>query len=62
MNNGPYDPQKLLQEIVELFNEAEAAIKYIEDYQEELVVPPVNQLRYAGNHLVRYLADHKNIE
>ena len=47
--------QEQLQRISALFTEAERAIKEIEDVGGELVVPAVNQLRYTGNHLVRYL-------
>lgn len=62
MSEEPQYDQKALCEIVELFNEAEAAIKYIEDFGENLIVPSVNQLRYTGNHLVRYLASPGNHE
>ena len=51
---------KRLGEIATLFDEAERAIKEIEDSGGELVVPAINQLRYTGNHLVRYLADPTN--
>ncbi|MDA3898214.1 MAG: hypothetical protein PF482_18925 [Desulfobacteraceae bacterium] len=56
MSSGPHYDQKALLKIRELFAEAEKAIKYIEDFGGELVVPAVNQLRYTGNHLVRYLS------
>ena len=56
-----YDTEAL-SEIVTLFNEAESAIKYIEDFGENLIVPAVNQLRYTGNHLVRYLSSPTNRE
>ncbi len=49
-----------LARICSLFKEAERAIKEIEDIGNELIVPAVNQLRYTGNHLVRYLADPDN--
>ncbi len=49
-----------LAKICDLFKEAERAIKEIEDIGNELIVPAVNQLRYTGNHLVRYLADPSN--
>lgn len=49
--------QDRLHEISDLFLEAEKAIKDIEDFGGELIVPAVNQLRYTGNHLVRYLND-----
>ncbi len=56
------ETQQDLQEIVELFSEAERAIKEVEDIGGELIVPAVNQLRYTGNHLVRYLADLQNTD
>ncbi len=62
MNESQQYDQKALAEIVVLFNEAEEAIKYIEDFGENLIVPAVNQLRYTGNHLVRYLSSSQNIE
>ena len=46
-----------LSKVCSLFQEAERAIKEIEDIGNELIVPAVNQLRYTGNHLIRYLAD-----
>lgn len=61
--NSEFDKdQKQLAYIAELFNEAESAIKEIEDLGSELVVPAVNQLRYCGNHLVRYLSNTSNKE
>ncbi len=54
--------QELLTFVAELFKEAEDAIKEIEDIGNELVVPAVNQLRYCGNHLVRYLSDQSDKE
>ncbi|VAW36799.1 hypothetical protein MNBD_DELTA03-189 [hydrothermal vent metagenome] len=62
MNSEFDNDQKQLAGIAKLFNEAEIAIKEIEDYGSELVVPAVNQLRYCGNHLVRYLSDTSNKE
>lgn len=56
--NSEFDgDQKRLAHIADLFKEAEVAIKEIEDFGSELVVPAVNQLRYCGNHLVRYLSN-----
>lgn len=49
--------QQTLKEICDRFGEAERAIKEVEDIGGELVVPAVNQLRYTGNHLIRYLSD-----
>ncbi len=62
MNNKSDDDQELLAYISKLFREAEIAIKEIEDFGSELVVPAINQLRYCGNHLVRYLSDTGNKE
>ncbi|MDF1615250.1 hypothetical protein [Desulfurivibrio dismutans] len=53
----PADHRQTLQEIRDLFAEAEQVIKEVEDFGGELVVPAANQLRYTGNHLIRYLAD-----
>ena len=57
MSLSPSDQQQTLKEICVLFKEAERAIKEVEDIGGELVVPAVNQLRYTGNHLIRYLSD-----
>ncbi len=62
MSNEFENDQEQLAYIAELFSEAEIAIKEIEDFGSELVVPAVNQLRYCGNHLVRYLSDTDNKE
>ena len=56
----PLENHEQLQHIVELFSDAEKAIKELEDAKGELTVPAVNQLRYTGNHLVRYLSDPSN--
>lgn len=56
------DPQRLLGEVAERFAEAEVAIKEVEDTGSELIVPAVNQLRYTGNHLIRYLNDPSDID
>ena len=45
----PSDEEKI-EEIVLLFQKAEEAIKKVELIQNELIVPAVNQLRYAGCH------------
>lgn len=60
MRNCPQEDQEQLQRIMELFHEAEKAIKEVEDSNGELTVPAVNQLRYAGNHLIRYLSNPSN--
>jgi len=55
----PSDEEKI-EEIVLLFQKAEAAIKKVELTQNELIVPAVNQLRYAGCHLIRYLKNSED--
>ncbi len=57
MSEEPMYDRETLREISSLYQEAERAIKYVEDFDGVLTVPAVNQLRYAGNHLNRYLAE-----
>ena len=45
-----------IREIRDLYNLAEADLKAVGRIRNELVVASVNQLRYAGQHLVRALA------
>lgn len=40
-----------------LYDAAEADIKKAEIFQGQLSIPAVNELRYAGQHLLRYLVD-----
>jgi hypothetical protein len=58
-----------LNEVRNLFNEAEKALKTVEHlHGEGIIVPAINELRYAGNHLLRAAAaidpdeKQKNIE
>lgn len=45
-----------IQELTKLYQEAEEILKEIErDTQEGIVVPAVNELRYAGYHLLQAL-------
>ena len=46
-----------VQEIRNLYDEAESALKTVGRVRNELCVAAVNQLRYAGQHLVRALAE-----
>lgn len=62
MSLPPPDHLHTLKEICDLFEEAERAIKEVEDTGAELVVPAVNQLRYTGNHLIRYLSNTSDTE
>ncbi len=62
MSSIPDNDHEQLTLIAVLFKEAEDAIKEIEDIGSELVIPAVNQLRYCGNHLARYLSNTDNKE
>jgi hypothetical protein len=46
--------------IQKLYNEAESFIKRVENHRLELVFPAVNELRYAGHHLLNALAATDN--
>ena len=50
------DQEAAIREICDLYNLAEADLKAVGRIRNELVVASVNQLRYAGQHLVRALA------
>lgn len=45
-----------------LFAEAEAAIKEVELEQAELIIPAVNELRYAGYHISKYINEPEAID
>jgi len=42
------------EELYSLFRKAEAAMKVVEEWQGDLIVPSINQLRYAGGHLLNF--------
>ncbi len=46
-------PALTISDVVDLFLKAENELKTIEQLNEALPIPPVNELRYAGNHLAR---------
>jgi hypothetical protein len=48
--------------VASLYGQAEDALKVIERTHEKLCIPTVNQLRYAGNHLSKYLLDPQQEE
>ena len=50
------DHEAAIREIRDLYNEAEADLKTVGSIRNELCIASVNQLRYAGQHLVRALA------
>lgn len=53
---------RTIDDVVALFHEAERELKKIERVNDELPIPPVNELRYAGNHLARAWAAHNRDE
>jgi len=48
-------PDQLLDEVDNLFTIAETKIKQVELLREEIIIPAVNQLRYAGHHILKSL-------
>ncbi len=52
MQNSHSGKESLLK-IVELFDQAEAKVKEVEQLSNQLSIPSINQLRYVGYHLVR---------
>ena len=47
-----------IKQVVDLFDAAEDKIKEVEQLSEDLPIPSINELRYAGYHLARaYIAD-----
>ena len=50
-------------EVVQLYDEAERAIKHLERrLSKTLTFPSVNQLRYAGKHLTRFISNGQAVE
>lgn len=43
-------------ELARLYRQAEEKIKLVENLSQELSIPAVNELRYAGYHMVQYLS------
>lgn len=41
--------------ICDLYNKAECFIKHVETHQSDISIPAINQLRYAGHHLLKSL-------
>ncbi|NWN50465.1 hypothetical protein HT121_24160 [Pseudomonas sp. MAFF 301514] len=50
------DPRTQANELVRLFRLAEEKIKLVENLNQELSIPAINELRYAGFHMSQYLA------
>ncbi|MBF0109266.1 MAG: hypothetical protein HQL76_08830 [Magnetococcales bacterium] len=49
------NPEDLLNTISELFRNAEIEIKLAEQMSGNIIIPAINELRYAGNHLLKGL-------
>lgn len=45
-------------ELARLYGQAEEKIKLVENLSQELSIPAVNELRYAGYHMVQYLSSN----
>ena len=54
MSRIDYDPDDLAR-IQDLYNKAECFIKHVETHQTEISIPAINELRYAGHHLLKAL-------
>ena len=55
MGKIDYGPDDFAR-IRNLYNEAERFIKHVETHQSEISIPAINELRYAGHHLLNSLA------
>lgn len=49
-------------ELARLFRQAEEKIKLVENLSQELSIPAVNELRYAGYHMAQYLSGNGESE
>ena len=60
----PYEKKRtedsLIEEIQTLYLSAENKIKHLEVVSREMCVPSINELRYAGNHLLKALTSYSN--
>lgn len=52
---SPPKEQALLTEVCSLFAEAEKQVKQTEITSDDIATPAINQLRYAGHHLTKFL-------
>ncbi|MGB0696874.1 MAG: hypothetical protein ACPGOY_14575 [Rhodospirillaceae bacterium] len=57
----PIEKERILA-LKSLFSKAEAAIHEAEGLHEDVIIPSINQLRYAGYHLLIALTDDEQIE
>ena len=51
-----------IREVVDLFDKAEKKVKEIEQLDQELSVPSINELRYVGYHLARAMCEDDGAE
>ena len=56
------DQHALALELVRLFQQAEEKIKLVEKLSQELSIPAINELRYAGYHMTQYLSGNADAE
>ena len=54
MSSVNYDPADFTR-VRELFNKAECFVKTVEMHESEISIPAINELRYAGHHLLNSL-------
>ena len=54
MSNDNYGPDDFAR-IQDLYNEAECFVKHVETHQSDISIPAINELRYAGHHLLKAL-------
>ena len=45
-----------LREIHDLYDEADRSVREVTEFADEVMIPPVNELRYAGHHVLQAVA------
>lgn len=58
MDNTTQSPE--FKDVRELFRQAEAQVKVVENLRNALVVPAINQLRYAGYHVLAAITNQQS--
>lgn len=56
------DISSKLEDYSKLFSDAEVQIKKTEILDKEIVIPAINQLRYAGYHIAQWIKNNKETE
>ena len=54
MSRADYGPDDFTR-IQHLYNKAECFVKHVETHQSDISIPAINELRYAGHHLLKAL-------